>query len=308
MLGKHHLSQGIQAHTALSSVLQLSVLLCLISCLFRFTSVGVRHVVHLAALTMEDYPVLGICTMEDRARLFHLVQMVKTDLENLEDEDAGDFGDEVFAEVVSGDSDEENENKAAADNLKAAPFAKPSRICRRLDFSSEAADHRRIHSCTVGTFHVYASHTSNDERVKDKSNMQLKRDNESAVICGTEGNISHRKDAHIHLSDDQPRGITKPNFVGGFSLYNSHTRLSPKYTSFHKSKPTPAPITSKRFNNRQAGYKDRKGVSLKETMKEKRNNGASGHTTKPTPVYELKTTAGYNYGVPQSPLATLNKK
>ncbi|XP_054467751.1 uncharacterized protein LOC129101833 [Anoplopoma fimbria] len=65
--------------------------LCLYECLravglqsyyARFTSLGVHRAAHLSVLTMEDYPILGIRSMEERTRLFHLVQMVKTlDLE-----------------------------------------------------------------------------------------------------------------------------------------------------------------------------------------------------------------------------------
>uniref|UniRef100_A0A672G9Q4 Kinesin-like protein n=1 Tax=Salarias fasciatus TaxID=181472 RepID=A0A672G9Q4_SALFA len=43
----------------------------------RFTSAGVCRAAHLSELTIEDYPHLGICTMEERARLFDLVQMIK---------------------------------------------------------------------------------------------------------------------------------------------------------------------------------------------------------------------------------------
>ncbi|KAK9523386.1 hypothetical protein VZT92_019781 [Zoarces viviparus] len=82
--------------------------LCLYECLravglqshyARFTSFGVHRAAHLSVLTMEDYPILGIRSMEDRTRLFHLVKMVKAlDLE-YEDDDAdydADGGDEGY--------------------------------------------------------------------------------------------------------------------------------------------------------------------------------------------------------------------
>uniref|UniRef100_A0AAQ6IHG5 Kinesin motor domain-containing protein n=1 Tax=Anabas testudineus TaxID=64144 RepID=A0AAQ6IHG5_ANATE len=72
-----------------------AITLCLYECLraaghrnsHLFTSMGVCRAAHLSALTMEDYPILGINTMEDRTRLFHLVQIIKTDLEHDDDYD-----------------------------------------------------------------------------------------------------------------------------------------------------------------------------------------------------------------------------
>ncbi|KAK1892835.1 Kinesin-like protein KIF24 [Dissostichus eleginoides] len=69
----------------------------------RFTSVGICRAAHLSALTMEDYPILGICCMEDRTQLFNLVQMVKTlDLEYENSEEYGaDSGDEGYTAADS---------------------------------------------------------------------------------------------------------------------------------------------------------------------------------------------------------------
>ncbi|KAJ3604203.1 hypothetical protein NHX12_028944 [Muraenolepis orangiensis] len=44
----------------------------------RFTSMGVCRVAQLSTLTLEDYPVLGVQATEDCARLFHLVQLVRS--------------------------------------------------------------------------------------------------------------------------------------------------------------------------------------------------------------------------------------
>lgn len=46
-----------------------------------FASVGIRNTAHLMALTMQDYPTLGITSMHDRRKMFHLIQNVK-DKEN----------------------------------------------------------------------------------------------------------------------------------------------------------------------------------------------------------------------------------
>lgn len=47
-----------------------------------FTSVGIKNTSHLLALTMQDYPTLGITSMQDRRKMFHLIQNIK-DKENL---------------------------------------------------------------------------------------------------------------------------------------------------------------------------------------------------------------------------------
>ncbi|XP_066567838.1 kinesin-like protein KIF24 [Amia ocellicauda] len=43
----------------------------------QFTALGLRRPGHLSHLTMSDYPRLGVHHMQDRTRLFHLVQLVK---------------------------------------------------------------------------------------------------------------------------------------------------------------------------------------------------------------------------------------
>ncbi|XP_031564538.1 kinesin-like protein KIF24 [Actinia tenebrosa] len=42
-----------------------------------FTSVGIDDIGGLLALTMQDYPALGITSMQDRRKMFHLIQNVK---------------------------------------------------------------------------------------------------------------------------------------------------------------------------------------------------------------------------------------
>ncbi|KAL3062881.1 hypothetical protein OYC64_002637 [Pagothenia borchgrevinki] len=82
----------------------------------RFTSVGICRAAHLSALTMEDYPILGICCMEDRTRLFNLVQMVKAldlEYENTSEDYGADSGDEGYIAADSsfsyvGGEDEED--------------------------------------------------------------------------------------------------------------------------------------------------------------------------------------------------------
>ncbi|XP_070819959.1 kinesin-like protein KIF24 [Chaetodon trifascialis] len=297
----------------------------------RFNSVGIRRVTHLSGLTMEDYPLLGICSMEERTQLFHLVQVVKTlDLESLEYEDYDDYdyntgsGDEGYAVVDNsvtfygcGDPDEDvydndnDEKGAAVSKLNVASFSKPSRICRRLDFSCETVDYQqKLFSNPVGTVHVYANH--NNEPGQGKGSdipVQFELDTGSAVVCSCKGHNNHRPHVSSHQSDHHTGANTKPDIMEGISMDNCHTRLSPKRVSSHKPKPRPATAASKRFTNKPVGHKDRKGISQKEKLHtEIRSNMASEHMTKPTPVYESKATAGYNYGLPLSSPPAPSKK
>nr|XP_020458134.1 uncharacterized protein LOC109961566 isoform X2 [Monopterus albus] len=306
--------------------------LCLYECLSalglqrhyaRFISMGVCHMAHLSALTMEDYPILGIHTMEDRTRLFHLVQMVKTDLESIDDDHyyGADGGDKGYTVVDSSfildgcrDPDEdvndnEEDNSAAVNKLNTVPFAKPSCVRRQLDFSSESSDHhhQKLLSHPVGTVHDYARQDRNYCSIQSEVSaipVQFQLDNASAVVCGCKGNNNHR--IHSHPSDHHMRGTTKPDIRGEISM--SYTRLSPKHVSFHKPKPRPATVASKRFKSKPIGRKDRKEISRREKLSTGIGcHGASGHTAKPTPVYESKKTAGYNYGLPQSLPRAVNK-
>lgn len=284
---------------------------------------GVCRAAHLSALTMEDYPILGICTMEDRARLFHLVQMVKTDLESLVCKD-DDYGDEGYAVMDSSlmydayrDPDEDvydhrADNGAVVNNINAACFARPSCVRRRLDFSCETTDQQKQLYCPKGTVHTDANPNRNYGPVQGKLStipVQLELDSGNAVVCGSKGSNNHRTDVDSHLSNHRTEVNTKPDIIGGISLYNSHKRLSSKCVSIHKPIPRPATVTPKRFNNKRFGRKDRKGISRKENLcAERGSNEAFRHMAKPTQVYESKRAAGYNYGLPQSSLRTLNKK
>ncbi|KAL7391679.1 hypothetical protein ABVT39_012883 [Epinephelus coioides] len=295
--------------------------LCLYECLkavglqchyARFTSVGVHRAAHLSALTMEDYPILGIRSMEDRTRLFHLIQMVKTlDLE-YEDGDNDYDADEdcavadnsfTYDDVYDDDDDQKG---AVVSKLSTTSFSKPSSVRRRLDFSSETTDHHlKLSSPPEGAVHVYASHNRNNEPGQGKgSAIALQLDTGSAVVCGCKGKNNHRLDVHSHQSDHHTGANTEPKTFEGYSMYTSPARLSPKCV---KPKPRPATGASNRFSNKPVGHKDGKRISRKEKLiTEINNNMTTEH--KPTPVYESKTTAGYNYGLPLSSPPAPNKK
>ncbi|XP_035495202.1 uncharacterized protein LOC118313666 isoform X1 [Scophthalmus maximus] len=284
----------------------------------RFTSMGVQSAAHLSALTMEDYPILGIHTMEDRTRLFHIVQMVKTlDLESFQYKDGEDYGtdggDEGYAVVDSSFTHHGygDPNQDKYDDEEAATV--PSSVRRRLDFSCETIDHHdKLPSPPTNSVHVCKTHNGNDVPVQGKgpaTPLQLELDSGIAVLYGCKGNNNHRTDTHSRPSNHRTGGDTKPDTIGGIAMYNSHTRLSPKCVSFHKQKPGPATVEPKRFNSKPIGHKDRRRISKKEKhYTEIGSNGASGHMAEPTPIYELKRTVGYNYGLPPSSPPAQNKK
>ncbi|XP_035022862.2 uncharacterized protein LOC118115664 isoform X2 [Hippoglossus stenolepis] len=265
----------------------------------RFTSMGVCRAVHLSALTMEDYPLLGIRTMEERTRLFHLVQMIKTlDLESLEYEDGyddfgADGGDEGYGVVDS--------------SFTYDGYGGPVR--RRLDFGCETIDHHQKQlSYPKGSVHVRTSHMGNDVPVQCRGSattLQLELDSGRAVKCGCKENNNHRTDAHSRPSNQHTRRDT----IGGIAVQNSDTLLSPKFVSFHKQKPRPAPVASKTFNSKPVGHKERKRISKKENLPtEIHSFTASGSMAKKTPIYESKRTTGYNYGLPLSSPPAPHKK
>ncbi|XP_062235930.1 uncharacterized protein LOC133932999 [Platichthys flesus] len=264
----------------------------------RFTSMGVCRAVHLTALTMEDYPLLGIRTMEERTRLFHLVQMIKTlDLDSLEYEDGyddfgADGGDEGYGVVDSSFT-----HDGCGDPVR-----------RRLDFGCETIDHHQKHlSYPKGSVHVCTSPMGNAAPVQCRESattLQLELDSGRAVKYGGKENNNHREDAH-----SRPNQHTKRDTIGGFTLQNSDTLLSPTFAFFHKQKHKPAPVASKMFSSKPVGHKDRKIISKKETLPRGIHSyGASGSMANKTPIYESKRTAGYNYGLPLSSPPAPNKK
>ncbi|XP_034068537.1 uncharacterized protein LOC117543954 [Gymnodraco acuticeps] len=284
----------------------------------RFTSVGICRAAHLSALTMEDYPILGICCMEDRTRLFNLVQMVKAlDLEYENSEDYGaDSGDEGYTAAdssfsyVGGEDEEdvyndENERGAAESKLNSTRFTKPSSVRRRLDFNCETIDH----NLNLFVYPDASVYVMNSEAGQGKgSALSVQLDSGSAAVCGCKWKNNHRLDYHRYQSGRHTGANTEPKIMEGKSMLNFHTRLSPKCESSIKPKPQPETVASKLFNNKLFGHKDRKGLlRKKKPLTEISSNAASEHTPKPTPVYELMRTAGYNYGLPLSSPPAPNK-
>ncbi|KAM8886441.1 uncharacterized protein AB9W97_013530 isoform 2-T4 [Spinachia spinachia] len=221
---------------------------------FRFTSLGFHQAAHLSDLTMEDYPFMGIRSMEDRTRLFHLVQMLKTlNLENKdvdEDADADDEGNpEAYRDFTDDSSVYPCDNVCADDHeskLNATIFPKPPHVRRRLDFRCETSDHSlNLFSGREEPVHVRA-HVRNNVSCQCKgSAIPVQVDTGS----GCKENKNHRLDLHRSIS------------------------------------------------SKVVGQKGRKGKNMSTEL-----------NTKPTPVYESKRTAGYNYGLPLTSPPVANKR
>ncbi|KAJ0067873.1 hypothetical protein NL108_011463, partial [Boleophthalmus pectinirostris] len=99
------------------------------------SSVGVRSLAHLTVLTLDDFPLLGIRSMEDRTRLFHLVQQLRTlDPQTLHQ--AGADEESSYPQRTLQESHAVTPN-SRPDDIK--PWSGLSSLCRQLDFSSETA-------------------------------------------------------------------------------------------------------------------------------------------------------------------------
>ncbi|XP_058491686.1 kinesin-like protein KIF24 [Solea solea] len=273
----------------------------------RFMSMGIRCVAHLSALIMEDFPILGIRTMEERTRLFNLIQMVKTlDSLEYEDEDGDDYienaGAKGFA-VVNGCftndgcvghdediDDAENERDFVVNRQNAATFDRPSCLRRRPDLSHRSTDHhQRLPSRPIRSAPVYTGHNVNAMSVHGKGSATPGRDN-------------HITEYQSHPSNHLTGGDTKDN-----SCARSLVIRSPKCASVYQQKPRPATVVSKRSNGKPSGLKDPKSKKDK-VLTEISSNGDSGFVTNSPPIYESKRTPGYNYGLPRSSTPALNKK
>ncbi|CAI5650192.1 unnamed protein product [Oreochromis niloticus] len=224
--------------------------LCLYECLrafglqhhyARFTSVGVCRTAHISVLTMEDYPLLGIHTMEDRTRLFQLVQFVKTlDLEGLgydDDDDDYDYShggrfkgstivDSSFCHDSDCTFDDEDGNGAAVNNIIASTFARPSHVRRRLDFSNETSDHHQRLSHPV--VQVNMSHARYEESIRRKgsaTSVQHQYKPKPKPPTVTSNTFNHKPLGH----KDRKRTTRKQNFYTKMGADGCMCKPAPVY-------------------------------------------------------------------------------
>ena len=283
---------------------------------------GVCRAVHLSALSMEDYPLLGIRSMEDRTRLFHLVQMIKAldlkspaynernnyDYEESDDGYAvldGSFSPDGYVNPDEVVNNGPTKNGAAMGSPDAFTFSRPSNVRRRLSFSDETLDHQqRLFSYPAGTVHVYANSDSNHKSVHGKASatpVQLEYHRRHPAVCGHQGSSNSKQVVQGFLCDlHNGENTMEKDMTGGSSKFYSDASFTSNCEIFPKQKSSPVKMTTKTLNNKSPGQKDRRRKSRKKIC--------YTDMPKPTPVYEVETTTGYNYGLPlSSPSALTNK-
>lgn len=260
---------------------------------------GVCSAAHLLGLTIEDYHTLGIHSMEDRTRLFQLIQVLKSsDLESIVfehgDDEGGTISDSSFLGGYKDKQhvyDVEDESGAADSTLNAASLSK-SCVPRHLDFTRESSDCHQT---------LFYSPGQNDEPVDGEGStmpVQMECHASSAALYGYKGryNNSHSP-SHHHTGGNSKSSI---HGGGGISTYNSQS------VPFHKPGRAVAP---EKLNSKPLEYKEGKIMYRKKKLfPEVFNDGAGEHVAKPPSVYESKKPDGYNYGLPLSAPSVSNKK
>lgn len=266
------------------------LLLCL---LCRFTAVGVHSAAHLSGLRMEDYPILGISSMEDRTQLFRLVQMIKSlDL----------WCEAPDSECNSSDS-EENCHVADGGLAHCSCLGPEGDVYdlsgegKRLNCGGKAFSQQQKESCPPSHVHISARPNRKAEAGQHKEAARPLR---AALVTGrleltgrSNSGINH----HNHRDHKTKTDAEETSTCG---------RHRPARELPHRLRWGTAP--SMQPSNRQGGHKDRKGISRKEKpCMEKSRNKALEPKAVPMLVYESRT-AGYNYGLPLSSPPGPNKR
>lgn len=260
----------------------------------RFTMMGIYRAAHLSTLRMDDYPILGVYSMEDRARLYQLVQLVKSlDPRSLTYDDTGIYNeseyegsDEIFPannNSFSPDGYGKADGDVRRDKNESRAFTGISNASR----SRPSSAHRRLQD----PIHVYASRSKNDVLVRGNGSatpIQLGRDSRSTVACDPRQNS--RLNERSRSCDPHNGERTELHITRGSSVFNSVIRLGPTKEAFNKLNTGSAAVTLGALSNKTSAQRDRKAISSRKKC--------SVHVTKPIPIYEAKTTAGYNYGLP----------
>ncbi|CAL9707942.1 unnamed protein product [Knipowitschia caucasica] len=144
----------------------------------RLSSVGVRSVAHLTVLTLDDFPLLGIKSMEDRTRLFHLVRELRTlDAETLLQAEIQE--DACYVLPSPSNSAQKRDNKT---------WSNRSSVCRKLDFSPETAykqpvcenptetDKEVVTKTSCNSFRLDNGNLNSETRKKNVKNVNYIRD------------------------------------------------------------------------------------------------------------------------------------
>lgn len=245
------------------------LLLCL---LCRFTAVGVHSAAHLSGLRMEDYPILGISSMEDRTQLFRLVQMIKS----------LDLWCEAHDSECNSSDSEENYH-VADDGLTHCSCLGPDGDvydlsgegkhlnCGGKAFSAALPQHKEA------ARPLHAQFVTGCLELTGKSNSGI--------------NHHNHRDHNTKIDTEET---------------STHSCHRPPRDLPHRLRSDTVP--SVQPSNGQVWHKERKGISKKEKpCMEKSRKKASEKKAVTMLVYESRT-AGYNYGLPLSSPPAPNKR
>ncbi|XP_036069432.1 uncharacterized protein LOC112147932 isoform X5 [Oryzias melastigma] len=237
----------------------------------RFILLGVCHTDHLLTLKIEDYPLLGICSMEDRIQLFKLVQFIKNSRQkSLLNNYECDTRDDDFTPI----------NGKLSQNSRGAPDDKVRRKCRysvespdvstlnvrrRLIFTDQNPDNKRLLSGPAVC--VNQSHDIRDCSRRSNKSLQLEVD-----VRRT----NYKLNDHSSLNDSWNKEGIKPEITGGIWKFNCVTIPTENSEILH----TPAYVTPQ--TNEKTFKNKRKKVFTKK-------NNFYSDVTKSTPVHGAKS-------------------
>lgn len=112
--------------------------------------------------------------------------------------------------------------------------------------------------------------------------------------------------------DGQREKLAARNGKSGMEIICAHSSnvcRSPNGSSASESKSGPKRVTTQMFSGKLARQRDRKGTSRKQKLHTKMNNRMDNkRIAMKVPIYELKTTVSYNYGLPLSSLPSPENK
>ncbi|XP_028312731.1 uncharacterized protein LOC114469421 [Gouania willdenowi] len=260
----------------------------------RLSSAGVCHVVHLSALTTEDCSLLGISSVEDRSRLFELIQVLKSlefESPGYEEDyshsastsdrgytvmgkDHGKLRKDISDDDDDGDDDDDEETDSYAGLLS---------VSSRHQFSNESPHlpQMQIPNLT-DSVDVYSS----DNRTNPALGKEPAIPVQVYPVCSCRGNNTCSNcSPHHHRRENVYPCVARGNYFCNYSnnelssipVLNPRTRVSPK---------------TKDLN---FGQKDKKKVFRKKNIYKETDDIKSVRLlSKPTPIYEAKRLAPNN--------------
>lgn len=242
---------------------------------------GVHSAARLSPVTMEDYPILGISSAEDRNQLLRLVQMLKSL--------------ELWCEAH--DYNDSNENRhVVGDSLTCCSCLAPDEdVCdlsgkgERLNFSGKTFSHHQKLCRYPAHVHVSARP---DRIAQARQRREAAGPLHPQFVSGC-----------VELKEESDGWIDYQN-----------TKSDPRRK--FNSRPPPIPshklisetLPSTQLGSRLAWQQEGKEISRNgKISSEKSSRKTLEQKTDTIPVYELRP-AGYNYGLPLSSTPVPNKR